>query len=75
MSHRSAAGIRCPAKPGLKETAVEENIDNPGLIYLSTEMPTWRQLPLSIPRQFSTRGSPHLAFDRDCNRSDASTTT
>ena len=66
MSHRVPAGIHLPAEPDSKEATVEENSHNPGLGYLSTEMPTWRELPLSIPSRFSSYGSSHPALDRNC---------
>ena len=40
MSHRT--GIRFPAESGPVQTTIEDDSHNPGLGYLSTEMPTWR---------------------------------
>ena len=73
MNHR--AGSRFPAESGPAQTTIEDNSHNPGLGYLSTEMPTWRELPLSIPSQLGANGSPDPDLDRDCNGSDISATS
>ncbi len=74
MSHRTA-GIQFPAETGSEKTKVDESSHNPGLGYLSTEMPTWKELPLSIPKQFNAHGSPHPTSDRDCAGSSVSRTS
>lgn len=73
MSHRTA-GIQFPAESDPVQTRVEDNSHSPGLGYLSTEMPTCRELPLSIPSQLSTNGSFRPDLDRDRTGSEVSAT-